>query len=214
MAEGLTRALASPDVEVASAGTRPTRVHPLAIEVMRERCLDISSHSSKAIEDLSGEFDYVITLCDETQNCPLVAAKREQLHWSLPDPVAAPGGDEERLAVFRRLREELESRLIVWLRGTGLANKDAPAERLERVRRQLARYGHPLLDFGARTAGEGVEVEVLLKHPVDGIAPYRFLMHQRELDHAQFPWAFQRQLYDCLHDYLIEMFTRNPQCQD
>ena len=87
-------------------------------------------------------------------------------------------------------------------------------ERLDKVRLALADYEHPLLDFTAEQAGEGVEVILTLKHPVDGITPYTFAVPPRELDHPQFAWEFQRQLYDCLHDYMIELFTRNPQRED
>ena len=86
--------------------------------------------------------------------------------------------------------------------------------RLEKVRAALADYEHPLLNFAAEEAGDGVsvvDVVITLKHPVDDIEPYAFGLHPREIDHAQFAWEFQRQLYDCLHDYMIELFTRNPQ---
>ena len=83
--------------------------------------------------------------------------------------------------------------------------------RLEKVRGALADYEHPLLEFSARENGAGIDVLITLKHPVDGIKPYAFSLHPREIDHSQFAWEFQRQLYDCLHDYMIELFTRNPQ---
>jgi hypothetical protein len=87
-------------------------------------------------------------------------------------------------------------------------------ELLEKVKRELVRYEHPLFDFAARAAPKGIEVEIRYK-PVDAeVHTYYFLLRPREIDHAQFPWSFQRQLYDCLHDYVIEMFIRNPQRQD
>ena len=86
-----------------------------------------------------------------------------------------------------------------------------PNERLERVLRQLALYEHPLLRFDARSAGEGVEVIIRFRDPNVAVHTYYFQMHPRDLDHPQFEWTFQRQLFDCLHDYLIEMFTRTPQ---
>ena len=88
------------------------------------------------------------------------------------------------------------------------------SEKVEKVRRALADYEHPLLEFSAHEAGEGAEVHITLTHPVEGIEPYVFSVHPREIDHSQFIWTFQSQLYNCLHDYLIEMFTRNPQLQD
>jgi hypothetical protein len=83
--------------------------------------------------------------------------------------------------------------------------------RLERVREQLRLYEHPLLDFDARAKDDRVEVLIQFKNPVVPVHTYVFEMHPRDLDHPQFEWTFQRQLYDCLHDYLIEMFIRTPQ---
>ncbi len=83
--------------------------------------------------------------------------------------------------------------------------------RLDRVLAQLRLYEHPLLDFSARPKGEAVEVVIQFKNPPVPVHTYYFELHPRDLDHAQFEWTFQRQLYDCLHDYLIEMFTRTPQ---
>jgi hypothetical protein len=89
----------------------------------------------------------------------------------------------------------------------------------ERVRAELKRYEHPLFVFDARPATDGVEI--LIHFQPEGVPgangtihEYVFLMRAKEIENAQFPWSFQRQLYDCLHDYVIEMFTRNPQCQD
>lgn len=85
---------------------------------------------------------------------------------------------------------------------------------LEKVKRELQRYEHPLFDFDARAASEGVEVEIRYKPTDAEVHTYYFLLQQREIEHSQFPWSFQRQLYDCLHDYVIEMFIRNPQRKD
>ena len=81
----------------------------------------------------------------------------------------------------------------------------------EKVSRELERYEHPLFVFGARPASSGVEIEIRFKPAGAEVHTYYFVMQPREIEHAQFPWTFQRQLYDCLHDYVIEMFTRNPQ---
>lgn len=86
-----------------------------------------------------------------------------------------------------------------------------PEQRLERVREQLCLYEHPLLEFAAQQKNDGVEVVIRFKDPPVPVHTYFFELHPRDLDHAQFEWQFQRQLYDCLHDYLIEMFTRTPQ---
>jgi hypothetical protein len=83
--------------------------------------------------------------------------------------------------------------------------------RLERVLAQLRLYEHPLLDFDARAKGDAVEVIIKFKNPDVPVHTYYFELHPRDLDHSQFEWSFQRQLYDCLHDYLVEMFIRTPQ---
>ena len=95
----------------------------------------------------------------------------------------------------------------------------------EKVLAELVRYEHPLFVFGARPRAEGVEVEIryspssggLQVEPAPGqpqIHIYVFLLRPREIENKQFPWTFQKQLYDCLHDFIIEMFTCNPQRQD
>lgn len=86
-----------------------------------------------------------------------------------------------------------------------------PEQRLERVREQLRLYEHPVLAFGAETKGDGVEVSIRFKDSTASVHTYFFELHPRDLDSPQFEWQFQRQLYDCLHDYFIEMFTRTPQ---
>ncbi len=85
---------------------------------------------------------------------------------------------------------------------------------LEKVRRELERYEHPLFTFSARPAGENVEVVIEYCGPTEGIHTYTYALRPREMEHPQFPWSFQKQLYDCLHDYIIEMFTRNPQLDE
>jgi hypothetical protein len=93
-----------------------------------------------------------------------------------------------------------------------MAEMTSDAERrLQRVLDQLAWYEHPLLRFGAREKDRGVEVVIDFKDPAVPVHTYVFELHPRDLDHPQFEWTFQRQLYDCLHDYLIEMFVRTPQ---
>jgi hypothetical protein len=87
-------------------------------------------------------------------------------------------------------------------------------ELLEKVKRELERYEHPLFDFDARAASGGIEVAICFKPAGVEVHTYQFVLQPREIEHAQFPWSFQRQLYDCLHDYVIEMFTRNPQRRD
>jgi arsenate reductase len=127
MAEGLARALAAPGVEVASAGTHPNPrgVHPLAIEMLREKGIDASSHRSKHVDELAGEFDYVITLCDSAaQECPALPARRARMHWGLTDPAAAGPDPERQRTLFREIRDEIERRLREWMAREGLL-KDA-----------------------------------------------------------------------------------------
>lgn len=113
MAEGLLRSLAGDRFDVFSAGTEKTRVHPLAIEAMRELGIDISGQTSKTPDAFAGEtFDYVITVCDSAnESCPIFPGETQRIHWSFDDPSAATGSDEERLRVFRRVRDEIHARL-------------------------------------------------------------------------------------------------------
>ena len=109
MAEGLLRHLAGDHFEAHSAGTEATHVRPLAMRAMNEIGVDISGHESKTLERYLGEpFDYVITVCDDANEaCPFFLGAKSRLHWSLPDPSAAKGSEEERLAVFRSVRDQL-----------------------------------------------------------------------------------------------------------
>jgi hypothetical protein len=83
--------------------------------------------------------------------------------------------------------------------------------RLARVFEQLRLYEHPLLEFDARAKGDAVEVLIRFRDPAVPVHTYCFDLHPRDLDSPSFEWQFQRQLYDCLHDYFIEMFIRTPQ---
>jgi arsenate reductase len=113
MAEGLLRHLAGDHFEVYSAGTEATRVRPEAISVMAELGTDISGQESKTLERYLGEpFECVVTVCDDAKEaCPVFPGAKEQLHWSFEDPSRAEGGGEERLAVFRRVRDEILARV-------------------------------------------------------------------------------------------------------
>jgi hypothetical protein len=85
---------------------------------------------------------------------------------------------------------------------------------LQRVLDQLAQYEHPLLAFDARQKGDAVEVIIQFKNPPLPVHTYYFEVHPRDLESPQFEWNFQRQLYDSLHDYFIEMFQRTPQSRN
>jgi len=121
MAEGLLRVLAGDRVEVASAGTEATRVHPLAIRAMAEIGIDVSAHTSKTLDRFVDQpWDYVITVCDSAnERCPIFPAHTTRIHWSFEDPSQATGTEDERLAVFRRVRDEIAGRLRVWLAEQG-----------------------------------------------------------------------------------------------
>ena len=120
MAEGFLRHLAGDRFEVASAGTEATRVHPLAIGAMQEAGIDIRAHRSKTLDALMDDpWDYVITVCDSAnEHCPVFPGRTTRIHWSFDDPSSATGSDVERLATFRRVRDEIQGRLRDWLATT------------------------------------------------------------------------------------------------
>ena len=122
IAEGLLRHLAADQFEVFSAGTEQTRVHPLAIEAMRESGIDISGHRSKTLDEFAGEtFDYAITVCDRAnESCPIFPGTTERIHWSFDDPTAVTGTDEQKLRAFRTVRDAIQQRLRIFLT---IANK-------------------------------------------------------------------------------------------
>ena len=113
MAEGLLRHDGGDRFEVFSAGVSPSRVRPEAIEAMREIGFDISEQRSKSVEEFAGQaFDYVITVCDNArEQCPFFPAETKRIHWSFDDPAAVEGDEARRLAVFRRVRDEIRARL-------------------------------------------------------------------------------------------------------
>ena len=111
MAEGIARALAPPGVQVSSAGSSPTRVRPQAIAALRESGIDLSSHVAKHVSTIDPKtVDVVVTLCSD-EECPLFLGKALRVHWGLPDPASATGSEEEQLAAFRQVRDELSRRL-------------------------------------------------------------------------------------------------------
>jgi arsenate reductase (thioredoxin) len=113
MAEGLLRHDGGEKFEVESAGVEPSHVRRQAIEAMREIGIDISNHRSKSVDEFSGQdFDYVITVCDNAnERCPVFPRTTERIHWSFDDPAGVQGDKAERLAVFRRVRDEIRERL-------------------------------------------------------------------------------------------------------
>ena len=85
---------------------------------------------------------------------------------------------------------------------------------LAKVEAELRRYEHALVDFSAREHNGQVELVIALKYPELGMHTYYAPLHPRDIENSQFPWTLQRYLYDCLHDYLVEMFIRTPQSRD
>ena len=117
MAEGFLRSMAHDRFEAGSAGTEKTSVNPLAIRAMAERGIGINGQTSKKYEDVAQQgWDYVITVCDDAnEQCPFVPGSVKRLHWSFEDPSKAVGTEEQRLTVFRRIRDQIEARLAAWL---------------------------------------------------------------------------------------------------
>ena len=113
MAEGLARIRFGGRAKVLSAGSRPSRVHPMAIEVMKERGIDISAYRSKSVDALNPSgIDLVITLCAE-EVCPLFLSEAERRHWPLPDPASDDPayGEEDMRARFRAARDAIDAKL-------------------------------------------------------------------------------------------------------
>jgi arsenate reductase (thioredoxin) len=121
MAEGFLRSF-DPKLEVFSAGTIPAgEVHPLAVQVMREKGIDLAGSRPKSVDEfLAKQFDFVITVCDgANESCPMfTGVVKHRLHIGFDDPAAATGSADEVLAVFRRVRDEIEARFGEFYRET------------------------------------------------------------------------------------------------
>lgn len=118
MAEGLWQTLGQGEWQAESAGSRPSGyVHPLAVQAMQRRGIDISSGRSKSVEEFAEKkFDLVITVCDNArESCPVYPHARETLHWPFEDPAEARGSEAEQLPVFERIRDEIETRIARYL---------------------------------------------------------------------------------------------------
>ena len=113
MAEGLLRHDTGDRFEVASAGTKPGQVRLEAIAAMHEIGIDISSHRSKHVDEFQNQsFDYVLTVCDNAkETCPIYPGQTNRIHENFEDPAAVQGSDEERLAAFRRVRDQIREYL-------------------------------------------------------------------------------------------------------
>ncbi len=118
MAEGYLLSLAGSAYEVFSAGVEPVEVNPLAVKVMSEVAIDISKQRSKSVTEFSGQkFDYVITVCDNAkQACPVFIGDYKKIHWDLEDPAKADGSEQEKLTVFREIRNKINKNILEFLR--------------------------------------------------------------------------------------------------
>ena len=111
--KGLTEAANN----VRSAGTHPTEVNPYAVKVMKEAGIDISGHKSKSLQKyINDEFNYIITVCDQAaEQCPTFPGEGLRFHWPFEDPADATGTEEEILHKFRKVRDEIETRVKYWM---------------------------------------------------------------------------------------------------
>jgi arsenate reductase len=116
MAEGLVNAFYGDRLEAQSAGTEPSQVNPLAVRIMAEIGIDISGHHSKGVEEfLDQDFEYVVTVCDHAnETCPFFPGGKERIHRGFKDPAAVEGNEDEKLAVFRQVRDEIRN----WVKET------------------------------------------------------------------------------------------------
>lgn len=123
MAEALLRRHAGQHFEVFSAGLEPKGVHPMTITVMEEIGIDMGGHRSKQLMGFAGKvhFGYLITVCGSAEEkCPIFPGMGLRLHWPFDDPAAAQGNEQERLAVFRRVRDEIQNKILAWLQEQGI----------------------------------------------------------------------------------------------
>jgi arsenate reductase len=125
MAEGLLRHDAGDRFEVFSAGTKPSAVRLEAIAAMRELGIDLAGHRSKHVDVFERQtFDYVLTVCDNAkESCPIFPGQTVRVHHSFEDPAAFNGSEEERMALFRKVRDEIR----YYLRGAFRAGPDRAA---------------------------------------------------------------------------------------
>ena len=119
MAEAFLRSYAGDRFEVYSAGLEPEEINPYTRQVMEEAGVSLEGQYSKGLEEYLGRehFDYLITVCERAErSCPIVPGTGERLHWPFEDPVAFEGSEEETLDKFREVRDQIEGRVLEWLR--------------------------------------------------------------------------------------------------
>lgn len=119
MGEAWLRHYGGEEFEVHSAGLDPSIVNPFTIQVMGEKGIDMSAHHAKSVREYLGkkEFTYVITVCSRAEDrCPVTfLGELNRLHWPFDDPAAEQGSDEQKLAKFREIRDEIEAKMKHWL---------------------------------------------------------------------------------------------------
>ena len=117
MAEGLINHDLAGRFEAFSAGTEPSFINPLAIAVMNELGIDISRRRSKGLDEFAGQkFDYVITLCSQADEaCPVFFGGTKKIHMGFPDPTATVEGEQEQIAAFRRVRDQIRKQVVEFL---------------------------------------------------------------------------------------------------
>ena len=126
MAEALLRKYAGDQFDVYSAGLEPRGINPYTVRAMNEIGVDLSGHRSKDVMEYLGRmnFGYVITVCDNAEaNCPIFPFVTTRLHWSFEDPARFEGADEDKLAKFREVRNQIDERIRSWLAEQGLPAK-------------------------------------------------------------------------------------------
>ena len=118
IAHGLLQNLADDRFNVFSAGSHPSRVHPMSIKVMEEIGIDISNHTSDHIDDyLDKGIDIVITVCDNANKlCPIFSGNVERLHWSIDDPFRGWDYNKNQMDLFRRTRKEIKDRILDYIK--------------------------------------------------------------------------------------------------
>jgi arsenate reductase (thioredoxin) len=128
MAEAMLRAWGGDRFDAFSAGTEATGIRPETIQVMEEIGISFEGHWSKTIGEFRGQsFEWFITVCDEAQkNCPVLRGVENVGHWSIEDPSRAKGSAEERLAVFRRVRDHIRDRLLLFILAGGRQDIEVP----------------------------------------------------------------------------------------
>jgi arsenate reductase len=118
MAQAWLRTLAGDRFEVYSAGLEPHGIHPLTIQVMEEAGVDMSGYRAKHLDEYKGkiDFDYLITVCgDADERCPYFPGMGVRIHWPFEDPPAFEGPQEEKLALFRKVRDQIKAKIEEWL---------------------------------------------------------------------------------------------------